>query len=404
MNRQASTLYPELFRSFIEKRTASILDKVRGSESALTTKMQQDVICALDYALLLPEAWSLARDLLLSTAPDMEQAGHRHFWLRYLQEGLQLSYKYNDNCAIAGIAFQIGYISQLLGELDEARNLFEESASYYFSSNQRIEYAQALNRQAYVARLQRRHNDAEVLVQQAMNVLGDNDPELQLSYFVLGIIAIDGKDGPTAESYFQQSLDLCKKQGNLRLVAQRLGNLGLAAYIQLDYVRAESFYKQSVTLFGELNDPVQQAQMRMNLGNVYLDANSPQSAIDMYDLAFSVVQKVHDRLYLAMLATNRGIAYGRVKQWQKAEQSLLNAINQWQAFANRRSESNATMELALVYLAKGERHGSIMLFDKALSILETIPDDPGYKSLHDAICAHRRRVLSLSEPKFDLHL
>lgn len=396
MNRQANSDYPRLFRKFVEKRTRYILETVRHSEYVVNTKVQQDVLAALHYAFQLPNAWSTAKELLVASTSNMEQAGHRHTWLHYLQTGLQLSHAYKDEYAIADISFQIGYIYQLLGELDIARESFEESATYYLLINQMDKHAQALNRQAYVARLQRRHNDAKALVKQAMDILGQNHPAIQLSYFVLGNIALDSKNGKAAESYFQKSLALCLQQGDLRLVAQRLGNLGLAAHFQCDYDRAQEFYEQSISLFNDLEDSVQQAQMRMNLGNVFIDKGNPQQAIAIYDLAFPVIQKVQDRLYLAMLATNRGIACGRAKEWQKAEQSLKSAIDQWHGFANRRSESNATMELALVYRAQGKTQQAEHLLDQAMAILATIPNDPGYQSLYDTICKHKRNLSSLT--------
>lgn len=376
---------PTGFDAQILLNTRYVQQLVLPDNVELTEELVAQVMQSLDYALYSATTWPSARDLILSVAPKMEKAGYRREWLHYLQVAAQLSRKYKDDAATADITFQLGYLSQLLGKLDVAHEAFDESATHYLLTNQLTDYAKALNRQAYVARLQRRHADAEKLVGQALGILGQNHPARQLSYFVLGNIAIDGKEGQLAESYFQQSLELCQQQGDLRLVAQRLGNLGLAAEIQKEYQHAQSYYEQAIALFGDLGDSVQQAQMRMNLGNAYLNSGSPQKAISLYDLAYPVIQKVQDRLHLAMLATNRGIACREAGQWDKAEQSLRSAISRWQQFNNRRSESNATQELALVYLEQGQKEKAILLLNQALTILNEISGDPGYQSLYDAI-------------------
>ena len=387
--------YNALFGEYIITRTKYLLNLVQQDDFVHSVPKQKKLMYGLQYALQHVDAWSITRELLLTAAPRMEQAGYRDEWLRYLLEGARLSRKYQDLCITADITFQIGYLFQLLGRLDDANRAFENSAAHYFQTNMLVDYAQSLNRQAYIARLQRRYTDAEKLVEIAIDILEQDHPARQLSYFVLGNIALDSKDGKLAESYFEQSLAICQQQGELRLIAQRLGCLGIAAYIQQEFTRARSYYEESITLFGNLQDAIQQAQMRMNMGNVYLDSGDPNQALILYKQAQDVISKVNDRIYLAMLAVNQGIAYRSLGAWEKAERSLFSAIAQWQQLNNRRSESNATFELAKAYLEQGDKKRAIQLFEEALKILSEIPNDPGYSSLYKSITEELAQTIAL---------
>jgi len=380
--------YITRFREYIVQSVAHILVNVHAIDSLLPEDVRVQALHTLSYALSLPEAWPTTRELLLCMAPKMEQAGFRGEWIAYLVAGAKLSQALNDINAEAELNYHIGFLYQLLANYSEARNSLGLSSKQFAYLVDRRNQAKALNREAYVARLQRLYTEANTLVDQALALLADDEPQREFSFYVKGMIAIDNSEPECADHWFKESLTLVEKQGNRRLVALRTGNLGLAYRMQARYAEAKVCYEQSIDLFAQVQDFVQQAMMYMNLGNVYLLCNEPSEALQLYNLAEPSIHLVRDELHLAMLDLNRGIALRCLRQWQKAEQLLQHSILRWQQLGNIYWLINTMDDLGLVYFEQDDMVKAIDTFRNALIKLETIAIEPGYTGLYKSLSAH----------------
>lgn len=62
-------------------------------------------------------------------APKMEQAGHRHGWMPYLERGLRQSQLLGDEETKAGLHLQLGVLHQLRSNYAAARTHLKESVA-----------------------------------------------------------------------------------------------------------------------------------------------------------------------------------------------------------------------------------------------------------------------------------
>jgi tetratricopeptide (TPR) repeat protein len=325
----------------------------------------------------------------------MEQAGHRDDWIPYLEQGILQSNLLADLQAEAELRLHLGYLYQLIGKLAEADTQSRFSAKCFESLDELHGRARALNRLAYIARLQRKYDEANKFIEIVLGLLDEEDPERANSHFVLGIIAFDTRDWQNALHHFQCSLHVWQKQGDKRQIAWGLRNLGPTLHEMGRYEQAVECYSNAIKLLEEMHDLAQQAVTQMNLGVVYLTLDQPQQALGLFLCADPILRKVCDDLHRAMNYCNMGIAHRMLKEWNQAEASLLSSVERWEQIGNTEAIANVIDELGLVYLEQGLLEKAMATFQDALERLAPIENEPGYQHRYETIKKHLEKAISV---------
>ncbi|MBV7326849.1 tetratricopeptide repeat protein [Chloroflexi bacterium TSY] len=390
--------YPDLFREFVVNNMGSALSRIDSSTGAVLTEEERErALHSLDFGLTIDEAWTLARKLLLTMAPKMEQAGFRDDWIPYLQQGIVQSRTLRDDKTRSKLYFHLGVLYQLRGRLDDAHHRFILSASGFEALDDSHNQAKALNRLAYIARLQRKPEEATRLVVTALKLLDEEAPERAYSYFVQGTIAYDALSWTEAADLFQRSLTLWQQEGNTRMVAWNLTNLGTTMRPLGRYAEAIRYYELAIALFEEIHDPVHQAVASMNLGNVYLVLEQPADALTFFQPAERVFRQVQDERRLAIIYSNQGIAYHGLQQWDQAEQAFLSSIERWQQTNDIHTLIDVYCDLGLTYFDQGQHLAAKEQFRIAQDHLTKIAGEPGYRQLHEMIMRYLRQSEDIAE-------
>ncbi len=384
--------YPLAFRSYIIKSVQFSLSRVRMADNILARNDREQALHALSYALKLPEAWPDARDLLLAMAPKMEQLGFLDEWLPYLEYGLRQSQLQGDCDAEAELHFQLGLFYQLRGDYAKAHASFEAAAAQHKTLSPTRNLARALNKLAYVARHQRRFDEAASLINQALELLSEEDAERAYSYLVFGTIELDKHNWQQAADLFQQSLELWQKEKDHRMMAWSLTNLGAALRPLQRDKEAIAAYEQAISLLKKIHDPVHLAGAQMNLGNVYLTQREARGALEFYRPAEVIFRQTGDTYRLALVYLNMGMAYRQLEAWEKAENAYRASIKQWGKLGNIAGLVNVLDGLGLLYLNRRQPQEAKKIFRQALTRLAEIADDPAYEYLLDMLEGHLQKA------------
>ena len=384
--------YPEFFRNGIILAIQHVLDQLQIPNVMLSTDERAQALHLLSYSLNLSQAWSVTRALLLELTPQMDRAGYSDEWIPYLEKGIAQSRIIQDSATEAQLNLQLGLAFQRKGELNKASGCYQSCISQFSNLDDSHNQATALNRLAYIARMQRRHTHAIQHVEAALDLLASEAIERELSYFVLGTIAYDQSQWEDAARYFEQSLEIWEQQGNNRMMAIRLGNLGSALRRQQKFEHAIDCYQRSLALLEEIQDRQHYAVMTMNLGNIYNDAEEPQKALDLYTSISPMLREAKDEIHLAMLETNIGIANRKLGRWKEAQASLITSQERWQRIGNIKSAVNTGDELGLTYLEQGYYAKALKTFKYALNQLKQLQDDPEYPLLLKTLTEHLKKT------------
>ncbi len=389
---RVETDYLDIFKGYVIISTQRILTRVRQAENLLPANDEKQALHTLSYAFKLPKAWSDVRNLLLAMAPKMEQAGRRDAWMPYLEQGIHQSQKLGDEETAAELQLQLGVLYQLRSEYETARTHLEMSSKGFERLNAPRDQARALNRLAYVARFRRQFEEATRLVDTARRLLGEKDVELAYSFFVLGLVALDKRAWQEAVDFSSKALSLWEQTNDQRMMGRSLITLGAALLPLEEYQEAIDVCQKAIAIFEEIQDPVYKAIAQMHLGNVYLSLEQPLKAMELYLPAKRRFRQVQDQLRLAHINHNIGMAYLQLRQWEKAEEAYLLSIKKWELIGNIERLANSMNGLGLTYLAQSQFTKAQTVFEKALSQLTRIKNEPGYEHWFKILTAHLQQA------------
>ena len=380
--------YGVVFREHVRRSVRRALADARATEAGLPAEQREQALQTLTFALDATDAWPEARDLLVALAPKLEQAGWRDELVPFLLRGIEVSQTAGDGAAQAELRLQLGMVYLVLGKLDEARSDLIASAAGFAGLHDRSSQARALNRAAYVARLQRRFPEAKEWVEAAADLIEPGEAEQAYGDFVTACIAVDEQDWVRAQAGFRQALAGWERHGDSTMIARSLTNLGTALRGGGQTEEAAACFERAIGLMQRPGDEINVASTRVNLGNVYWTTGQPARALEHYRAAEQVFRQAHDQLRLARVSTNMGLAYTDLGQWDNAAAAFDASIDYHRALGNLRGVANAMDALGVVYRAQSHHATAKATFREALALLETLAGQPGVASLREEVEAH----------------
>lgn len=387
----AASDYSSLFRHYVLRGAEQTLHTV-ADQGALDAQAREQALLTLTYAMDLPEAWPVTRDLLVALAPRLEQAGYREQWIPFLEQGIERCRAAGDGGTEGELLHQLGMIYQLLGQLDDARRQYAQSAACFVRLGDQRRQARALNRQALTFRLQRRLDEAGRAADAAWALLLPDDPERGYSAFIWGCIALDNQNWPLAVQHYQEALQVAEKGGDLRQIAWSLSNLGPALRASGRNDEAAACYERAIAILGDIDDRVHQAAARTNLGNLYLNTDQYQAARLMYEQAEQVFREVRDLVRLASITTNLSLAYRQLGQPDRAAHYADASIHFNRQIGNYNGVINAMNCLTEACLDANRDDQAAALLDEAWTLLQPVQHEPGAAPLLADLRANQDRL------------
>lgn len=388
------TDFPAFFRAALVRSVRASADEVTAlGHAPLPDEMRARALHLLSFAFNLPEAWPPARDLLIALAPQMERAGHREDWMRYLERAIAQSRAYDDTAAEGELRLQLGFLYQLLGQLDVAVSQLRASMECFAAAQRLRDQARAMNRLAYVCNLQRNFSEVQTLTARALEMLEPDDPECGASHVAMGHAALDQRDWRCAEEHFRRSIVYAEQQEDSRLLAKRLNALGIALIRLHGFEEAMDCYQRAISAYEQLGDRVEQAVATVNVGVLYVEVAEYVSAIQSYEEAKPVLHAVRDTLHLAMLYNNQGYAYRLLEEYPLAIRAYQRSIAYWQRIGDVASLTNTLDGLGVVYTKCAQLDEAVVTFRDALAGLEQIRHDPLYEHLRTMVQEHLDEAL-----------
>lgn len=356
--------------------------------SVLPLPLRLEVIHVLQASLPNAALWPSTRTVLLTVAPQMEQAGHRHDWLPLLQAGIAQGRTLNDQPACALFHLHLGILQQLLGQYEAAAASYGEAATGFRQSGDTYNLAVTLIRQAQLSRLRRHYTVATRLVDEAFQILSEDEVERARGYTVQGEIALDEEQWQTAVTCFTNALHLWQQTADRRMIGWNQTNLGVALRAVGHEQAALDSYIAALATVGYEQDPVHWAATHMNLGNLFLTRHDPHEALRLYEMAQPIFEKTQDLLRLALIDSNRGIAYRQLMQWQQAEAAYRSSIERYRRIGHTELEVNALDGLGLSYLGQRDYLTALRIFREAETLLQQLDGEPGWAYLHQEVQRH----------------
>ncbi len=176
--------------------------------------------------------------------------------------------------------------------------------------------------------------------------------------------------GVLPEDHFSDKILLSDKQTHSSVI----GNLGIA-YSNLGQVeRAIQYYEKALDIAQKIGDRINEGARMGNLGLAYSDLGQVEKASQYYEEALAIAKKIGDRRNEGIWLGSLGNAYRNLGQVEEAIQYYEKAIAIAQEIGDRRREGARMGNLGLAYSNLGQVEKAIQYYEKAIAIAQEIGD------------------------------
>jgi len=381
-----------LFHTYITAGVQASLARVQTAEYIVPEADRQQAWHILSFALNVPAAWPVTRDLLLALAPKMEQAGFREEWIPYLEKGLHCAQDLGDDQAAAECELQIGLLYRLMSRFEEAHEWTTASVAHFATQGDGHGQARTLNELAWLEHLQHRYEDAICHVEKAQAILEEGDPERGMSYRVQGMVAMGQRKWQQAEQFHLKALAIFKQIQDFRKAAWSMQNVGYALSELGHLDEALRYFTQAADSLIQLEDQYHWSIVQMNLGLLHLRRAEATTAQQCLSIALKTFEKHGDKLNQARVLTNLGLSYLHLQDYSTAQDVFCRAANLYETLGDRIWQINALDGLALAFIGGQQYTQAISIIEEALEIMPEIETSSYYHNLLDKLTSHRQEA------------
>jgi signal transduction histidine kinase len=211
-----------------------------------------------------------------------------------------------------------------------------------------------------------------------VNILND----IAVSYF--------NTSPENALKYGTQAQVLAETAGYVHGLAYAYKNIGIAYYMQADYIQTLTYWNQSLKQFEDANDKKGIANILSNLGAVYSNEGDDAKALDYYLKALRYAQQINDTLRLVTVLNNIGSVYfNKASTQDKALGYYLKALPMCEKLGDNDAIGTITVNIGEIYLGRNEDTLALKYFERSAKAYQNSKNLP--YSLNDIAKVYEKR-------------
>ena len=178
-----------------------------------------------------------------------------------------------------------------------------------------------------------------------------------------------------------------------------LNELGGAYFSLSEYNRAIEFFQQALEISQKIGERNGEGFSLNNLGTAYYSLGQYQQAIQFHQQSLEIKKEIGDRHGEASSLGNLGTAYGSLGQYQQAIQFYQQSLDIYREIGDRDGEANFLNNLGLAYGSLGQYQQAIQFHQQSLEICREIGDRHGEAfslmnlgSAYDSLGQHQQAI------------
>jgi signal transduction histidine kinase len=117
------------------------------------------------------------------------------------------------------------------------------------------------------------------------------------------------------------------------------------------------------------------ANIKNNLGNIYLTWGSYNKAFDLYIEALSIYEEIHDSTGISKAYNNIGIIYYDWNEWEKSLQYYLLSFEVDSLIGDTYGQSQTLNNIGIVYDELGQKEKGLRVYRRSLDLAKEIGDN-----------------------------
>ena len=219
-------------------------------------------------------------------------------------------------------------------------------------------------------------SDVRDVLEESLDFIKDEMTKARI-YCCLGITVNDLGELDRAIDYYEKSLEISERLGDIHEMAIAYGNLGAVYYRKGEWDTAIDYYKKSLEISERLEDIHGIGQTYNSMGLVYADKGQWDTAIDYYEKSLQIFKKIDDTYGMAQTYGNLGAVYYRKGEQDTAVEYYEKSLEISERLGDIHGIGQIYNNLGLVYANKCEWNTAIDYYKKSLEISERLEDIHG---------------------------
>jgi len=193
----------------------------------------------------------------------------------------------------------------------------------------------------------------------------------------IGIVYYYHGDYNKAIDYYNQSLAISEKLGELKGIYYSANNIGLIYTNQGDYEKALEYLNRALKSAESLKDSVGVSNCYANIGGIYSQMSIYDKAIEYYLKALKVFERVGNEMGKCSCYNNIALIYSNLSDFDKAIGYYFRALKIAEKLGNKISTAQILMNIGNIFYHQNNNEKATDYFNQSLRIAEEIGDKMG---------------------------
>jgi tetratricopeptide (TPR) repeat protein len=194
------------------------------------------------------------------------------------------------------------------------------------------------------------------------------------AYRMLGIGEAYSNHEAKAIANYLNSLSYFKRAKSVVGQARVYNNIG-NLYLNIDYDQSLEYLQKGLGMAQELKNDKLIAAAYLNIGNVYSRKKNFSLSLDFYNKSKDLYTRLNDQVTPIILTHNIGVIYYHLKQYDKAEQLLLDANAQAKAKDINAEVGVIDQTLVALYIEKRDYDKAKKFLDEGIAFAQITKDE-----------------------------
>ena len=288
---RSKTFRQRLVERFL--RFAKANAKPTAAELNALESEKDNVLAALNVAFDSKD-WESVMKIVLAFGQFLYIHGYWEEAIRSGEQALKAAHDSAVKANIAVFAHNMAIIFQMRGELEEARQLYNDSLEIERKIGNRSGIATTLHELGRLAQDQGEIEEARRLYNESLEIhkkLGDQSG-IAIGLHQLGMISLDEEDLAGAENLFNQSLIILRKLGDKKNISQCLESIGKLRVAQGRFTEARSLFDKSLEMAQALGAKSLIGSVKRSLGLVAEKQGKKTEAGRLFREALSIFEEL----------------------------------------------------------------------------------------------------------------
>ena len=183
-----------------------------------------------------------------------------------------------------------------------------------------------------------------------------------------------------AKRFGEEALCMANEYGYNKGIAQSYNDLGILLIDEAKYVQAIEYFEHALKIREKLHDSAGMAALFNKMGIVYQKQGKLGESLSKQLLALAIYESTNNRAYQAICINNIAIIHQNLGDLEQSLDYHQQALNLRVELADNKGEGTSYLNMANVFLKLSDTVSAIDYYDKALSIFQHFNDDEAYSA------------------------